>query len=152
VWPRSSRARAAGFTLLELLVVITIIALLAAITTPIVGRVYARVRFAMERQDLERQLLVLPAQVRSAGRNAILVSTDPDDNSAPPPSSTGGAWETLHLHLPEGWGVQVPKPIIYHFNGVCDGGEVVFSVASLSVTYNLVAPLCRPIFTNAAAS
>ena len=62
------------------------------------------------------------------------------------------SWPVLRLDLPEGWSMQVPKPIIYHFNGTCDGGEITFSVPPLSVTYSLTAPLCRPVLSNAAES
>lgn len=152
VQPNPTGATAAGFTLLELLVVLAIIAVLVAVTTPIFSHVYARARFALEREDLERQLLVLPAQVRSEGHNAILTGPDATATSLPPAGPTPAAWQTLHLQLPQGWSMEVPKPIIYHFNGICDGGEVVFSVPSLSVTYDLVAPLCRPQIAHATTS
>ncbi|HUZ74924.1 MAG TPA: prepilin-type N-terminal cleavage/methylation domain-containing protein [Stellaceae bacterium] len=150
---QSDRATApTGFTLLELLVVLAIIAVLVAITTPIFGHVYARVRFAMEREDLERQLLVLPAQVRSDGHSAVLMTPGAATTSLPPVGPTPEAWQLLHLQLPRGWSMEVPKPIIYHFNGTCEGGEVVITMPSLSVTYELMAPLCRPQIAHAAAS
>ncbi len=150
--PNSIRVTAAGFTLIELLVVLAIMSVLLAVATPIFSHVYARARFAMDRDDVERQLLVLPVRVRGDGRDAVL--TDPGATTDPPPPDgpMPQAWQTLHLQLPPGWTMEVPKPIIYHFNGICDGGEVVFSVASLSVTYKLSAPLCRPEIGHAATS
>lgn len=147
------RTAEAGFTLLELLVVLVIVAGLVALTTPVFSGVFARIRLAFERDDVERQLLVLPAQVRRDGRSAVLMQSDA--TAAPaflPYGPNPEAWPMLSLELPEGWTMQVPKPIIYHFNGICDGGEITFSVPPLSVTYSLTAPLCRPLVSHAANS
>ena len=149
--PNSLRA-AAGFTLLELLVVLAIIGLLLAVTTPIFSQVYARARFALDREDVEQQLLVLPVKVRDAGRAGFLADANATLDPAPAEGPMPEAWQALQLRLPSGWRMEVPKPIIYHFTGTCDGGEVVFSVASLSVTYDLAAPLCRPQIAHADAS
>jgi prepilin-type N-terminal cleavage/methylation domain-containing protein len=148
----AARPAEAGFTLLELLVVLVIVAGLVALTTPVFSGVFARVRLAFERDDVERQLLVLPAQVRRDGRSAVLMQGDATAAATFMPAGPNAeTWPTLNLDLPAGWSMQVPKPIIYHFNGTCDGGEITFSVPPLSVTYSLTAPLCRPIVNNAAA-
>lgn len=138
----------AGFTLIELMVVLAIIAGLLAVASPGFVRLYASVRASLEQQDLERQLLMMPRQVRELGWSGTLV--DPSlENSAHltqdvRPGSGIEVWRTLQLDLPSGWSIAVPRPIFYHFTGTCDGGQVTFSLPPLSWTYILAAPLCRP--------
>lgn len=142
-----------GFTLIELMIVLAILASLAAIAYPGVVRLYASVRASFEQQDLERQLLALPRQMRLAGHNGILM--DPSDSDATPAGdasagsaksdSVFGPWQRLQIDLPKGWSMRVPKPIIYHFTGTCDGGEIAFSLPPASLSYVLTAPLCRPL-------
>ncbi len=148
-----------GFTLIELMIVLAILASLAAIAFPGLIRIYASVTASFEQQDLERQLLALPQQMRLAGSNGILA--DPSD-SIPAPDASGsatetksdnvfGGWQRLQLDLPNGWSMSVPQPIIYHFTGTCDGGEVIFSLPPVSLSYDLVAPLCRPLLRASSA-
>ena len=138
--------RGSGFTLIEVVVVLALIAALMAIAFPQFVRLYARARVAFERQDLERQLTELPEKVRSAGRPGVLAdpATAPDAPSdAPQPLE--GTPMALRLDPPDGWTVSVPNPIRYHFNGVCDGGEVTLALPPLSLRYVLAPPLCRPL-------
>jgi len=155
---RSSRMAPAGFTLLELLVVLAIMAGLIAIAAPQFSQLYSRVRASFERADLEQQLLELPQLVRQRGRGGVLL--DPSQELAPgsaaadivPPGSGGfEQWETLRLNLPPGWAMRVPKPVFYRFNGACGGGEVDFSAPPALLHYNLIAPLCRPRLAEANA-
>jgi len=143
--------RRAGFTLIEIVVVLAILAAIVAVAVPQFSRLYSRVRVAFERDDIERQLSELPEQVRSSGRGGILAA------AAPIGRDSGAAavadledWRALRLDLPKGWQMQVPVPVHYHFTGACDGGEVVFSFASLALRYRLAPPLCRPILADAA--
>ena len=126
--------------------VLALIAALMAIAFPQFLRLYARVRVSFEREDLERQLAELPEEVRTAGREAVLA-----DPSAPMPAGDAdpAAPRRLSLDLPQNWTVRVPKPILYHFTGACDGGEVVLSLPPVSLHYVLTPPLCRPRLANA---
>lgn len=155
---RSSRAALAGFTLLELLIVLAIMAGLVAIAVPQFSQLYSRVRASFERADIEQQLLQLPQLVRQRGRGGILL--DPSQQPAPggaladivpPESSEFEQWGTLRLDLPSGWTMRVPRPIFYRFTGVCSGGEVDFSLPPTLLRYTLVAPLCRPRLAEANA-
>ena len=148
---------ATGFTLIELLVVLTIIAALAAISTPEFPRLYARVRVSLEQDDLRQQLLSMPQKVRETGRSGILYSSagtlaDAAETLGKTSEADSGVenWLALRILIPEGWSMQVSRPIFYHFNGTCDGGTVTFSLPPLALTYSLTAPLCRPQLTNPA--
>jgi prepilin-type N-terminal cleavage/methylation domain-containing protein len=138
--------RERGFTLIEILVVLTILAGLAAIAYPSLVTLYARVRASLDREDLEQQLFALPQRVRGSGRAGVLA-----DPQAPADADDDGDAairleqpQPLHLDLPEGWRVQVPHPVRYHFTGACDGGEVIFSLPPVSLHYVLTGPLCLP--------
>ena len=127
--------------------VLALIAVLLAIAAPQFVRLYARVRMAFEREDLEHQLFELPERVRISGRAGVL--TDPSASTSGPSGAPAGRADLedpqkLSLDLPRGWTITVPQPILYHFTGACDGGEVIFSLPPLSLRYVLTPPLCRP--------
>ena len=140
-----------GFTLLELLVVMAVLAGLAAIAVPQFAQLYDRVRASFERADVERQLLELPQLVRSRGRGGVL-----RDPAGPGAAASGAAdgvpvgvgeaekWDSLSIDLPPGWTMRVPKPVLYRFTGVCSGGEVDLSLPPTKLRYILHPPLCRP--------
>jgi prepilin-type N-terminal cleavage/methylation domain-containing protein len=143
-----------GFTLIELLVVLAIMAGLSAIAYPQVVTWYAGVRAAFARSDLEQQLNALPQQVRASGRAGILA----DPTASPQDVAQAAAGDPalglerprlLRLRLPSGWHMRVPRPVLYHFTGACDGGEVVFSLPPVSLRYRLRQPLCLPRLADA---
>jgi prepilin-type N-terminal cleavage/methylation domain-containing protein len=145
-----------GFTLVELVVVLAILAGLVAVAFPGIVRLYASVRWAFEQDDLRRQLLVLPEQVRDSGQGGILIGTSEDDLKRARALTLLKPgieeWPVLRLTLPAGWSMSVAKPIYYHFTGVCEGGAVSFTLPPMSYTYQLTAPLCRPLLANASAN
>lgn len=138
--------RRAGFTLIEVMVVLALIAALLAIALPQFVRLYTRVRVAFERRDLEHQLFELPQRVRAAGRAGVLAAPQTPRAALLHDADPLGLQRPLRLrlHLPRGWRVKVPKPIFYHFTGACDGGVVVLSLPPVSLRYVLTSPLCRP--------
>jgi prepilin-type N-terminal cleavage/methylation domain-containing protein len=148
------RFEPAGFTLIEMLVVLAIIAVLGTLAYTYVMPLYARARMAYERDDLERQMRELPQRVRLSGHGGILTSRSGDNLpegtiiEVEGAARTGNAlerWQVLRLDLPEAWRLRVIRPIFYHFSGTCEGGEVEFAAASQTLRYVLTAPLCRPI-------
>jgi hypothetical protein len=118
------------------MVVLALMAALLAIASPLVVRLYTQVRVAFERRDLEHQLFELPERVQTAGHDAVLA--DPTARIAP------ANRQRLRLSLPAGWRVEVPKPILYHLTGACDGGDVILSLPPVALHYVLSPPLCRP--------
>jgi hypothetical protein len=133
------------------MVVLALMAALLVIAFPQVVRLYARARLAFERKDLEHQLFELPEQVRAAGRAGVLV--DPAAQGFGGRAPFGAvAFEnpqSLRLSVPAGWRLIVPKPVLYHLTGACEGGDVIFSLPPLSLHYVLTPPLCRPRLANA---
>jgi prepilin-type N-terminal cleavage/methylation domain-containing protein len=147
-----------GFTLLELLVVMAILAGLTAVAMPQFAQLHARVRAAFERSDLEQQLLELPQLVRQRGRGGVLLDSPRDGppsvalaEAAPGASSELEQWETLPIDLPPGWTMRVPTAVYYQFTGACTGGEVDLSLPPSLFRYILTAPLCRPLMADADA-
>jgi prepilin-type N-terminal cleavage/methylation domain-containing protein len=150
---------APGFTLVEVIVLLVIIASLTALAYSFMVPFAARVQAAFARSDIERQLLELPQRVRLSGHGGILASQSGDDLpegaiidvEGVPPGAGLEAWQVLRMTLPDGWRLRVDKPIVYHLSGSCEGGEVILARPPEMVGYELVAPLCRPARADAGA-
>lgn len=120
-----------GFTLLEIVVVMALLALISAIALPRLGTVYEGLRWAYERDEVLEKIADLGSKARKEGRIIEL-----------PPSRP----EAEGLYLPEGWHIEVDgaNPIRYGVNGACNGGQLRLSYGEKSVTLELRPPLCRP--------
>jgi prepilin-type N-terminal cleavage/methylation domain-containing protein len=153
--------RHAGFTLIELVVVLAIIAAISAIAYTWLMPLATRVRIAFDRDDFERQLLELPQRVRLDGRGGVLTGLSGDRLPGGMTIEVEGAakagnaleeWQVLRLDVPNGWRLVVSQPVFYHFSGACEGGVVAFVLPTASLRYVLTAPLCRPIRADEAAA
>jgi prepilin-type N-terminal cleavage/methylation domain-containing protein len=118
-----------GFSLLEMLVVLVILGMAAALVAPPLARTVERVRESGEREDIARRLGALPAQVRSEGRARAWAAGDA--LAAP-----AAAW-------PEGWRVVAVTPLRIGANGFCAGADVQAAGPSRVHRLRLVAPDCR---------
>jgi len=124
---------ASGFTLLELLVVMMMLALLAGLALPAFGRLLDSTAHAHDRQAVLDALQGLTVQANLRGQSFALRTEGP-----------------LHvlpklafLQLPDGWKIEVDQPIEYHFSGYCSGGTVVlYDPAGVSEPVKLEAPRC----------
>jgi general secretion pathway protein G len=132
------RRDCAGFTLLEILVVLAILALVAAATLPALGRIYDRVAWRFYRVDVERQIAGLRLKAYLDARDLALVSQPAEPGADAPPG------ERIALQLPAGWRVVVRQPIIYRADGICLGGRLDLIGGSVRATYVLAAPRCWP--------
>ena len=117
---RGGISRNGGFTLVETVVVLAIIAGLSVIAYAAFIPGYTRVKAAYDRDDFERQLLELPQRVRLSGRGGILTSRSgdnlPDDaiiavTGVPDAEKAIEDWRVLRLSLPAGWRLRVAAPI-----------------------------------------
>ena len=79
-------AAARGYTLLEMMIVITIVGLTAAIASPPFLQMIDQSRRLTALADLEAQLSSLPMQARSSGRDLVLQPqpSKVDIRNAPP--------------------------------------------------------------------
>ncbi|GAB6195023.1 pilus assembly FimT family protein [Lysobacter xanthus] len=120
------RAEVRGFTLLELVVVLTIMGLAAAMAAPSLFRSIESWRARDAVEALRDQMHGLPAKARSSGRSIVLGET-----KDPPP-----------FDVQPGWTVAIPRPWTVRANGYCEGGEVALSQGARTWTLRASAPFC----------
>lgn len=124
-----------GFTLLELLVVLTVVGLVTALVAPNLGRLVGSMDRAVRRDGLVADIAALSFRAYSlgqgfelsqAGFNLPLRDGDPV------------------LSVPSGWQVQVERPIRFGFNGLCSGGSLsVVSPDGVVEKFRLDPPACQ---------
>jgi prepilin-type N-terminal cleavage/methylation domain-containing protein len=129
--PRSdgSRPRARGFTLLEILIVLALVSIVAAMVAPRLQRTYDAVARSGNRAEAVRQLERLPLLARDSGR-AIVV-----------PADDGAALARL-LQLPPGWQAKTLDPLRIEANGLCHGARIRVQGDGAAETWTLSAPDC----------
>ena len=140
-WPgAASRGhRAAGFSLMELLVVLAIVALVGAVTVPNLARLVAGATLSTERQRILNQFASLGVEAMQRNRSFAVLGTNAEDSTAHPEE-----FEPYRFPLPDGWEVRLEEPILVRANGVCGGGRVTLLHADAPpVEFELTPPLCR---------
>lgn len=121
---------AAGFTLLELLIVLALIAVAAAVAAPRLQRTYDAVVGSGERAEVRRQLEGLPLRVRRADRT-LVVEREAEAALA--------GW----LDLPQGWRVVPVEPLRIESSGVCRPARVRVLGRGASELWQLRSPDCK---------
>ena len=151
----------AGFTLLELVVVLALVSLLTMMAVPNLRRLSGAVTRTTERNAILDRLANLGRQamlqrrayliVGSGTQDAMMVKNrfpvagpDDEDPSAPAHVSPFEQHEPYRMDLPDGWTLHLPAPILVRANGVCLGGEVELSYnGAPDVRLVLEPPYCR---------
>ena len=106
--PERCLLRARGFTLLELLVVLSLMSLVAGLVAPGVSRAVTAARERSLKSDLRVVLEGLPVRAYAQGRSMTL---------------DGPALQRL-LEMPDGFAVQTDEPLRYGPTGIASGGVV----------------------------
>jgi len=99
-----------GFTLIELMIVLFIVALLAGMIAPRLITFYDSVQAAYERDEVLSHLNELAYQAFQQSRDFTL--------------TTYPSIEKIPLELPAGWQLVAEKPIKFRANGACTGGKI----------------------------
>jgi general secretion pathway protein G len=109
---RADAGAARGFTLLELLLVLALVALLTGLVAP---RMWQWVQGARVRAGIDSVRAELEAMPRRAFAGAKRISVTPDGP----------------LPLPESWRLELSIPLIYEANGMTSGGRLRINSGSL---------------------
>lgn len=120
---------AAGFTLLELVVVLALLGLVTALVAPAGFRMMESWRRATEVDAVIGALVAVSQQARQQGR-ALRVEAGP----VPPDIIPG---------LPEGWTVVLTEPLRVEANGACGGSVGELRSKGYVRTFALAPPYCR---------
>jgi len=112
-----------------MVVVLSIIGIISAITFPRLSKMYQRIEVATQKDDLANQLKLLSFKAYQTGEAFTLKQ-----------ASTRAELITL----PMGWHLVNGAEIAYSEIGVCSGGEVTFQSEQGYVSFQLDAPLCVP--------
>lgn len=126
---RADAAR--GFTLLELLIVLAILAGASAIVAPRLQATYDAIVSSSERAEVRRSLERLPLVAREGGRDLRLA-----------PTSGGAAALQALVPVPDGWQVRPLDPVVVHRSGVCEPARLAVARGAATETWQLTAPLC----------
>ena len=127
-----ARAGARGFTLLEVIVVLAIMGMVAAVVAPAAVRGIDSWRRQADMDALGEQVRALPGRARASGK-AITIDDDALAAEEPP------------LRMAPGWTLSVPEPWQVHANGVCDGGLLVArNTAGQERRWQVQGPFCNP--------
>lgn len=139
-------ASARGFSLLELMVVLALVGLVAALAVPNLQRLYDSVTRATERDYILDQVSGLGVQAMQKGLNYVVLGTanaaDQDNGEEVPLSPLG--YERFPLDVPPGWRVRVDQPLLARANGVCLGGTLTLvPTEGAPIRIELQPPYCR---------
>lgn len=133
----------AGFSLLELMVVLALVGLLAFVALPNLPNLYASATRATERESILDQFAALGREATLRGWDQVIVGTV-GETAELEDEEVGALGNRYALDLPEGWDVHLDRPLILRANGVCLGAEATILHNGTTVRrLVLKAPLCN---------
>ena len=128
------RRRISGFTLVEILIVLVIVAMLAGVSLPRLLTLYESVENSATRNAIRDQIEGLGYRAYTTGKPIVLEASSVSD----------GRVKDYPLQLPPGWRVDVSQPLRYSPHGYCGGGKVIINDPNGGTqAFNLVPPRCR---------
>ncbi len=125
-----AESRQSGFTLLEMLVVLFLMGVLAALVAPRLQRTYEAIASSGERAEVARNLEQLPFLAQEAGGLSFA------------PGDEAGAALLQLLALPEGWSVVPATALRVEANGFCHPATLRVAGAGTVEDWALSAPDC----------
>ena len=128
---RMPRMRHGGFTLLEMIVVLAILGLAAALVGPSMVKSIDTWRRKAAMDVLLDQLRALPGNARNSGKPITISDATLASAAAP-------------LRIDADWTLRAPKPWSVGANGVCQGGEVIVGHVYGERTISVAPPFCDP--------
>ena len=146
-----------GFTLLELVVVLALLGLIAALAFPNLERLYAGVVRNTERDYILDQFTGLGRRAMQQARTLVVVGSggaradDPAGTGADRPSrgsaagpASGSVHEPHVIDVPGGWAISFDEPLVVRPNGVCLGAELTLRHrGAVEARIRLDPPYCR---------
>lgn len=122
------KSAGSGYTLLEVLLILMMMALLSGIALPRFSNMLESYLFRLRLDDIERRLSELGVLAHRQGKRIVVTSFDADSSQAAP------------LVLPASWSLQTEQPIHYNAKGVCSGGRITITSQAYAVEYQIHAP------------
>jgi general secretion pathway protein G len=130
----SCQQRYEGFTLLELLVVLTLLGLLTSLVLPRLATLYSRWQTVYERDHILMNLQALGYTFLQQGTDFQLHQ----------PLNPPAALPPLPFELPDGWLLYTKIPIRFLDNGVCLGGTLYLQHEGHTFPIEMRPPFCQP--------
>lgn len=124
---RAERRFPAGFSLLELLVVLALTSMTVALVVPRMAKTVEAISISGDRAEVQRQIQDLPLQAR---RRSQPIDLESQSDLAP------------MLDLPEGWKVSAATPFRVRENGICDAATLKVEGLGLVEEWSVAAPDC----------
>ncbi len=132
-----------GFSLLELIVVLALIGLVLVLAVPNLQRLYEGFTRQAERGRILNELAGLGRAAMLRGRAYAVYATANNTGEAGSGNRVPG-YEPYDLNVPEGWAIDLDRPLLVRANGVCLGATIRLSYpGGPSAAVTLEAPYCR---------
>ena len=150
-WKRSGMCRKSGYSLMELLVVLSLVSLISALAMPNLVTLYRNFSNTLALDEIARQINGIGYRAHLARQSYWLESiaaTDIATNATSINESVNADFGSnaiaIGLDLPEGWSLDVIKPVRYSANGACAGGALnIYFQGTLRHSTNLNPPYCQ---------
>jgi len=153
-----SQKNTKGFTLLEILIVLLILGLSAAVVFPNLPLLIDRVSYSNKRKSFDQQLNSLPHAAIRNNQDIILSETllrkgltneksnyvsEQIYELAKSLNYQSSNLYPASIEIPENWSIKIPNPIIYRSSGLCLGGELKIKTTKQSYDIRLLPPSCK---------